>query len=114
MSCTVWDLHNGAELRWRRFHVRGGCKIVIRNSSAIPTVKAAENVVDDGIRLDPAPANLDRPIVDWSNDSHWNRRGARPCVHCTTNTQLLDDRGRPAHKVCAERALARLLSKDAA
>jgi hypothetical protein len=48
-----------------------------------------------------------RPIVDWN--THWNNRRQAPCTHCRKPALLLDDAGRPAHKICAETALAQLL-----
>ena len=50
-------------------------------------------------------------VADWSNGSHWNRGRQAACIHCERLTMLLDDAGRPAHKVCAEAALAALLGQ---
>ena len=38
---------------------------------------------------------------DWSDRKHWSPR-AEPCGICTKPTNLRSDRGKPAHKVCAE------------
>jgi hypothetical protein len=56
------------------------------------------------------PAEPDRPIIDWS--SHRTSSRTSPCIHCGLPPLLLDDAGRPAHKVCAETALAQLLQTD--
>jgi hypothetical protein len=56
------------------------------------------------------PAEPDRPIIDWS--THRTSGQPAPCIHCTRPALLLDDAGRPAHKVCAEAALAQLLQTD--
>jgi hypothetical protein len=50
-------------------------------------------------------------VADWSNGSHWNRGRQAACIHCGRATMLLDDVGRPAHKVCGEAALAALLGQ---
>ena len=46
-------------------------------------------------------------LLDWS-DGHWGSR-PRPCRYQCGGapTQLRDSKGQPAHKVCAEAALAR-------
>lgn len=49
--------------------------------------------------------------LDWLDRDHWNGRPA-PCRHCGRPTPLRDGAGRPAHKVCAERALDLLLHDD--
>jgi hypothetical protein len=51
-----------------------------------------------------------RPILDWS--THWNSRRQAPCTHCHQPAMLFDDAGRPAHKICAELALAALLGQS--
>jgi hypothetical protein len=48
-------------------------------------------------------------ILDWRNN-HWSGQGHN-CIHCRRPTLLHDDAGRPAHKACAETALAQLLRK---
>jgi len=42
-----------------------------------------------------------RITFDWRHSSHWGRRSAE-CRICNGRTRLLDDRGRPSHKTCAE------------
>lgn len=51
------------------------------------------------------------PLLDWSDRGrHWGKAEAA-CRYCGHNldrlpTQLRDDDKKPAHKVCAEKALA--------
>jgi hypothetical protein len=47
---------------------------------------------------------LDTVRLDWRDSVHWG--GDRPgrCRGCGNPTHLLDDSGRPAHKVCVENA----------
>lgn len=45
------------------------------------------------------------PLLDWRSSRHW-APDSRPCRYCAKPTQLRDSRRSPAHKVCAERALA--------
>ncbi|MGW1615746.1 hypothetical protein ACWCQZ_41120 [Streptomyces sp. NPDC002285] len=58
-----------------------------------------------------APPKAERPYVpgtllDWSDKSvHWSSREL-PCRYCGGDTHLRDSKGKPAHKVCAEEALA--------
>lgn len=40
-------------------------------------------------------------VLNWSDQAHWSPL-ARPCSHCGLVTNLRDDEGEPAHKVCAE------------
>jgi hypothetical protein len=49
-----------------------------------------------------------RDPIDWSDRIHWNGGQQAPCVHCSKPALLLDDTGRPAHKVCAEAAATAL------
>jgi hypothetical protein len=56
------------------------------------------------------PAEPDRPIIDWS--THRTSSKPAPCTHCKRPALLLDDAGRPAHKVCAETALTQLLQTN--
>jgi len=44
-------------------------------------------------------------ILDWSASSHWQAGAAQPCRYCQQWTPLLDSAGRPAHKLCAEKAI---------
>ncbi|GAA1101775.1 hypothetical protein [Kitasatospora arboriphila] len=40
-------------------------------------------------------------VFDWRDSSHWASKPA-PCGVCDKPTNLRSDRGKPAHKVCAE------------
>lgn len=52
------------------------------------------------------PAGRDPPLLlDWSDRSHWSHT-AKQCRYCPELTNLRDSKGKPAHKVCAEQALA--------
>lgn len=44
-------------------------------------------------------------LLDWTDSSHWSVREL-PCRYCGFPTNLRDSRMKPAHKVCAEEALA--------
>ncbi|MFJ9657584.1 hypothetical protein ACIRPR_06400 [Streptomyces griseoflavus] len=44
-------------------------------------------------------------LLDWRDSSHWSDREL-PCRYCGFPTHLRDSRMKPAHKVCAEDALA--------
>jgi hypothetical protein len=61
--------------------------------------------------MERRPINVDH-IINWNNSAHWNRGRQQPCIHCRKPARLLDDIGRPAHKVCAETALGQLLQTD--
>jgi hypothetical protein len=52
------------------------------------------------------PAQGDAAVLDWRDPCHFSPRRARCRYHCGGRTWLRDDDGRPAHKVCAEKALA--------
>ncbi|MET9098328.1 hypothetical protein [Streptomyces antibioticus] len=58
-----------------------------------------------------APPKAEKPYVpgtllDWRDASvHWSHR-ERPCRYCGFPTHLRDSQRSPAHKVCAEDALA--------
>jgi len=45
--------------------------------------------------------------LDWSGSEHWSPR-RQPCYLCGAPTNLRNTAGRPAHKSCVERALARI------
>lgn len=45
------------------------------------------------------------PLLDWRDSSHWSRT-EKPCRYCGTPTYLRDSKRSPAHKTCAEAALA--------
>lgn len=44
-------------------------------------------------------------LLDWRHPRHWSWDPA-PCRYCGGDTHLRDSRKKPAHKVCAEQALA--------
>lgn len=48
---------------------------------------------------------VEPPLLDWRDSSHWSEV-ARPCRYCGRDTNLRDSKKSPAHKVCAERAIA--------
>jgi len=52
-----------------------------------------------------------RIIIDWGDSNHWNNGKQSRCTYCRQQTLLLDDSGKPSHKVCAEEALAVLLGR---
>ena len=45
------------------------------------------------------------PLLDWRDSSHWSTQ-ERPCRYCSKPTQLRDSKRKPAHKTCAEAAIA--------
>lgn len=49
-------------------------------------------------------------LLDWSDRSHWSDL-ARPCRYCQGPTNLLDSQRKPAHKTCAEEAIARQIEE---
>lgn len=60
-------------------------------------------------RRAPPPEPEYRPgqLLDWTDGSvHWSRE-ERPCRYCGRPTRLRDSKRSPAHKTCAEEALAR-------
>lgn len=44
-------------------------------------------------------------LLDWGSSAHWGGTGL-PCRYCGGDTPLRDSKRQPAHKVCAEKALA--------
>jgi hypothetical protein len=50
-------------------------------------------------------AGRDPPLLDWRDASHWSRT-PKPCRYCQGLTNLRDSKRSPAHKSCAEAALA--------
>ncbi|WP_309029052.1 hypothetical protein [Streptomyces alfalfae] len=56
----------------------------------------------------PPPGGL----LDWRDASHWSWT-PKPCRYCGFDTHLRDSRRSPAHKVCAEEALARQVAEAA-
>jgi len=53
-------------------------------------------------------------LLDWTDSSHWDYEGPRPCRYCGFPTQLRDSHRSPAHKTCAEEALAIQAAETAA
>ncbi|MFI1472079.1 hypothetical protein [Streptomyces wuyuanensis] len=53
-------------------------------------------------RRAPPPAS---GLLDWRDSTHWSKR-EKPCRYCGFPTNLRDSKRSPAHKVCAEDALA--------
>ena len=51
-------------------------------------------------------------VLDWNSGQHWNGGKQAACAHCSQSSLLLDDIGRPAHKICAEAALAALINQQ--
>lgn len=52
-------------------------------------------------------------LLDWSSPAHWDYSGPAPCRYCGKPTHLRDSKGKPAHKVHAEEALARQAAEQA-
>ncbi|HEX5567405.1 MAG TPA: hypothetical protein VFY14_10865 [Streptomyces sp.] len=52
------------------------------------------------------------PLLDWRDSSHWSTR-ERPCRYCDKPTHLRDSKRKPAHKTCAEQALAQQAAEAA-
>ena len=52
-------------------------------------------------------------LLNWRDPAHWGWE-ERPCRYCDRPTRLLDGKGSPAHKVCAEEALVRQAAEQAA
>ncbi|MFI0236367.1 hypothetical protein [Streptomyces sp. NPDC016845] len=61
-------------------------------------------------RAPPAPPP--GGVLDWRDAAHWSWN-PKPCRYCDKPTHLRDSRRSPAHKVCAEEALA-IQAADAA
>lgn len=64
-------------------------------------------------RRRPRPQPPPEGLLDWGDSSHWSR-DAKPCRYCGFDTNLRDSRRSPAHKVCAEDALAKQAVEAAA
>ncbi|MGW1158454.1 hypothetical protein ACWD5Q_06675 [Streptomyces sp. NPDC002513] len=56
-------------------------------------------------RAPPEPSYVPGTLLDWRDSSHWSEREL-PCRYCGFSTHLRDSRMKPAHKTCAEEALA--------
>jgi hypothetical protein len=53
----------------------------------------------------PQPPPVPGGLLDWGDSSHWSSV-RKPCRYCGQDTNLRDSRRSPAHKTCAEAALA--------
>jgi hypothetical protein len=90
----------------------GSAKIILHG---IEKRYHADDEIEDDEPTVREPAGQDqdlrsRPLLDWS--THWSGRRQAPCTHCHQPALLFDDARRPAHKVCAELALAALLGQS--
>ncbi|MFJ1995273.1 hypothetical protein [Streptomyces asiaticus] len=52
------------------------------------------------------------PLLDWRSPNRWSWT-AKPCRYCGHDTNLRDSRRKPAHKTCAEQALAQQAAEAA-
>jgi hypothetical protein len=52
-----------------------------------------------------APPSVPGGLLDWTDSSLWSCT-ANPCRSCANDTNLRDSKRSPAHKTCAETALA--------
>lgn len=52
------------------------------------------------------------PLLDWRDPSHWSWT-AKDCRYCGRPTNLRDSKRSPAHKSCAEEAIARQAAEAA-
>lgn len=57
-------------------------------------------------RAPPDPEYAPGQLLDWRDSSHWSWEEL-PCRYCGGLTNLRDSKRSPAHKTCAEDALAR-------
>ncbi|MFM9635893.1 hypothetical protein [Streptomyces turgidiscabies] len=53
------------------------------------------------------------PLLDWRDARHWSWT-AKQCRYCPGLTNLRDSKGKAAHKICAEQALAQQAADTAA
>ncbi|MFE5681691.1 hypothetical protein [Streptomyces sp. NPDC056512] len=51
-------------------------------------------------------------VLNWRDPSHWSWT-EKPCRYCGHDTHLRDSKRSPAHKVCAETALAQQVAEAA-
>lgn len=63
-------------------------------------------------RAPPEPEYVPGQLLDWRDSSHWSYEQL-PCRYCEIPTNLRDGKRKPAHKVCAEAALARQYAEAA-
>ncbi|MER5213666.1 hypothetical protein ABT063_24620 [Streptomyces sp. NPDC002838] len=55
---------------------------------------------------------LEPPLLDWRDPSHWSWT-EKPCRYCSQPTHLRDSKRKPAHKLCAELAIAQQAAEAA-
>lgn len=58
-----------------------------------------------GRRPRPQPPPPPGGLLNWTHPDHWSWT-EKPCRYCGFPTNLRDSKRAPAHKVCAEDALA--------
>lgn len=58
----------------------------------------------------PQPEYQPGQLLDWTDASHWSWT-QKPCRYCGADTNLRDSHRKPAHKVCAEQALAQQITE---
>jgi hypothetical protein len=64
-------------------------------------------------RAPPAePEYVPGQLLDWTDRAHWSWEQL-PCRYCGVPTNLRDSKRSPAHKSCAEEALARQYAEAA-
>lgn len=51
-------------------------------------------------------------LLDWRDSSHWSRT-PKPCRYCGKDAYTRDSKYSPAHKTCAEQALAQQVADQA-
>jgi hypothetical protein len=65
-------------------------------------------------RRKPAATASQGPVLlDWRSPAHWSWT-AKPCRYCGRETNLRDSKRAPAHKTCAEEAIAQQAVEAAA
>ncbi|QCX81103.1 hypothetical protein C9F11_37600 [Streptomyces sp. YIM 121038] len=64
-------------------------------------------------RAPPEPEYVPGTLLDWTSSAHWDYDGPLPCRYCGRPTQLRDSKGKSAHKICAETALAQQAAEAA-
>ncbi|MET8475393.1 hypothetical protein ABZY90_19745 [Streptomyces sp. NPDC006422] len=64
-------------------------------------------------RRAPPPEPPPGGLLNWNSNSHWDFERELPCRYCGVDTQLRDSKRKPAHKICAEEALARQAAEAA-
>ncbi|MET9556106.1 hypothetical protein [Streptomyces sp. NPDC006645] len=81
-----------------------------RSLGAVRQPPTSLSVADAGPTCRKRPISRSRievrtdPCLDWSSRDHWSET-PMPCQHCGRPSNMLDDRGKPTHEVCAEKRL---------